>query len=164
MVNAKSDSKIAFMPIWKGHLAVVGILFITTVVVIVFVIPKYMNEEPFSDILAVQKTIQDSGLVHTVGVKEGKSWGTNLDKEEWESTYFIANAVLKHRPSDYDEVLKKIASIVFDTFPRIMEKNTVVISGAYGYDIGIANSWRSHSVQHTPVEWKQLLLERNLEE
>ena len=40
-----------------------------------------------------------------------------------------------------------------------MEKDSVVINASYGYDIGLANAWRSQRVQHTPQEWKELLLQ-----
>ena len=160
VVNISSEAALPAEPIWKGHLAIVGTLFVAVIVLITIVIPKFASKEPFSDLLAVQKDIQESGLVHVATVTVGKSSGTNLSTDgggKWESTYFATNAVLRHRPTDYDTVTTKIASIIFDTYPQIMEKNSVVINATYGYDIGIASAWNSQRVQHTPQEWKELL-------
>jgi len=160
VVNISSDEEFVVKPIWRGHLAAVSILFVAVAVVIVFVIPKFAQKEPFSDLLLVQKNIHKSGLVHVATVTVGKSLGSNLSAEgrkEWESTYFATNAVLKHRPSDYDAVATQIASIIFETYPKVMEKDSLIINVSYGYDIGIASAWRSQRIQHTPKEWKELL-------
>ena len=167
VINTKSDELFTVNPIWKGHLAVVGVLFFTVVVLITFVMPKFMSKEPFSELFTVQKNIQESGLVHVATVTVGKSSGTNFSKEgkgTWESAYFATNAVLRHRPSDYDAVARQIASIIFETYPKIMEKDSVVINATYGYDIGIASSWKSQRVQHTPKEWKVILMQSHSEE
>lgn len=161
VINVGSEKELIAKPIWKGHLVVVSTLFVTVIVLIVFVIPKFAAKEPFSDLLTVQKNIQKSGLVHVATVTVGKSSGTNLTNEgggKWESTFLAINAVLSHRPSDYDAVTTQIASIIFETYPKVMEKNSLVINASYGYDLGIASAWKSHRVQHSPQEWKDLVL------
>ena len=165
VVNIGSSEELPVKPFWKGHLAVVSTLFVTVIVLIIFVIPKFTDKEPFSRLLIVQKQIQKSGLVHVVTVTVGKSSGTNKSeegKEKWETTFLSTNAVLKHRPSDDDVVVSKIASIILETYPEVIEKNSLVINTSYGYDIGIASAWKIHRVQHAPQEWKKLLMQSNL--
>lgn len=161
VINVGSEKELIIKPVWKGHLVVVSILFFTVIGLTVFVVPKFAAKEPFSDLLAVQKNIQQSGLVHVATVTVGKSSVTNIGTEQsgkWESTFFATNAVLIHRPSDYNAVATQIASIIFKIYPKVMEKDSLVINASYGYDIGIASAWKSQRVQHSPQEWKDLLL------
>ena len=85
-----------------------------------------------------------------------------LDKEiqkkrKKETTYLAVNAVMRRRPADYGVVAKQIASIVLDTYPKVFEKDSLVINVVYGYDIGLATAWRNRKTQHTPQDWKELL-------
>lgn len=160
VIRSSHAQKFSFSPLWKGHLAVVSLIFVTVVVLITDVIPKLSHKEPFSELLAVQQSIQRSGLVHIATVTAGKSFGTNVTtegKDKWETTYFSINAVLKKRPTDYDETINTIASIILDSYPQIMEKEALLITVTYGYDIGISRAWKSQRRQHSPKEWKELL-------
>lgn len=166
VINTKSCEVFTVNPMWKGHLAVVGVWLVTVVTVVVFVIPYFANKEPFVELLSVQKSIQESGLVHTATVSVGKSSGTNFGKEggeKWESSYIATNAVLKRRPSDYEMVIKQIAAIIFESYPKVMSKDTVVISVTYGYDIGLARAWRRQNFRRAPKEWKLILMQKNSE-
>ncbi len=162
VVNITSDEKLLAKPIWKGHLSVLATLFVTVIILITSVIPHFASKEPFSDLIVVQENIQQTGLVHVATVTVGKSFGTNLGaegKEKWESTYLSTNAVLKHRPTDYDMVINQIASIILETYPQVFEKNILVINATYGYDIGISRAWKSQRRQNTPQKWKEQLSE-----
>lgn len=150
----------SLLPMWKGHLCVVGLMFVTVLVLITVIVPKLGKKEFFAELLAVQQSIQDSGLVHVATVSAGKSFGKNIrsdQKEKWETTYFSTNAVLKKEPSNYEEVINEIASVIMEHYPPIMGKDTLVIDVTYGYDIGISHAWKKQRQQHSPEEWKQIL-------
>lgn len=160
VINTNHAQEFNLEPLWKGHLAVVGLMFITVIVVTTIVIPKFSKNKFFSELLTVQQSIQDSGLVHVATVSAGKSFGTNTGTDgnkKGETTYFSANAILKSRPSDYNEIINQIASIVLKTYPQAMGKNTIIINATYGYDIGIASAWKKQSEQNSPQEWQELL-------
>jgi len=160
VVNTPTAAEYSFQPIWKGHLAVLTLLFIATFFVIAIVVPKFTQKDFFKELLIVQKGVQNSGLVHVSTVSEGKSFGTKAGTEgnkKWETTYFSINAVLKKKPSDYTIPINNIAKIVLDEYPPIMEKDALVINVTYGFDIGIARAWKSQSQQHSPKEWYELL-------
>lgn len=164
VIRTTSTQELITSPIWKGHLAIVSLIFLSVIVLTTIVIPRLSNTEFFSEILAVQKSIQKSGLVHVATVTVGKSFGTKTGaegKEKWETTFLSANAVLKHRPSNYEEVINAIASIVLDTYPPIMEKDTLIVNVTYGYDIGISYATIKERKQHSPKEWHELLSQSN---
>lgn len=138
--------------VWKPHVALVGIWFLVVIVFLV-ALPILAQKGPFPELLAVQKSIVSSGKVHTATVFVGKSWGT-INGKKMETTYFRSNAILKRRPSDYEAAAKEIATIIIREYPHIMKKDILVVTVAYGYDIGIARAWRSYNVQHSPEEWQ----------
>lgn len=134
-------------------------MFISIILVITIVIPKFAQKDFFKELLIVQKEIHSSGLVHTSKVSAGKSSGIKTGAEgpkKWESRYFSINAVLKKKPSDYAIPINNITKIVLEEYPRIMEKDALLINVTYGYDIGIASAWKGQRKQHTPKEWHEL--------
>ena len=136
-------------------MAVIGVWFII-VLGLLFFIPALSQRGVFPELLAVQKSIQSSGKVHVATTIVGKSWGTTSGKK-WESNYFRTNAILKERPSNYEGAAKEIATIVLRDYPEVMKKDVMAVTVMYGYDIGIARSWRSQNVQHSPQEWQEIL-------
>ncbi|MCP4264183.1 MAG: RDD family protein [Candidatus Brocadiaceae bacterium] len=163
VVRTTSNHELSASPIWKGHLAVVGLIFVAVIVMSTTVLPKVSKAEFFSEILAVQESIQNTNLVHVVTVTSGKSFGTRTGTEEekkWKTTFLSTNAILKKRPSDYDEIINNIASIILDNYLQIAEKDVLVVNVAYGYDIGISNSWIRQRKQLKPTEWQKLLSQK----
>jgi uncharacterized RDD family membrane protein YckC len=141
--------------LWRPHLAIVGVLLIIVVALLVFV-PALSQKGKFPELLAVQESILSSGKVHMATVMVGESWGTTSGKK-WESNYFRTNAIWKERPSDYKVAAKEIAAIVLRDYPEIMKKDIMVVTVMYGYDIGIARSWRSQTFRHSPQDWQEIL-------
>lgn len=93
------QGSVSFTPLWKGHIAVVGIWFIL-IIGLSFFIPALSQRSVFPELLEVQKSIQSSGRVHVATAGVGTSWGSSGGKK-WESTYFQMNAIWKERPGDY---------------------------------------------------------------
>ena len=149
------QGSVPLIPLWRPHLAIIGVWFITILGLLVF-IPALSQRGVFPELLAVQKSIQLSGKVHAATATVGKSWGTSSGKK-WESNYFRTNAILKERPSDYEGAAREIAAIVLRDYPEVMKKDVMAVTITYGYDIGIARSWRSQNVQHSPQEWQDIL-------
>ena len=149
--------------VWRGHFAVLGLIFAAVVVFSTVVVPGVMSTESFSGLLALQRRIYDTGLVHAAAVTSGtmyssKAGGAEKEKtEKTEKTYLSIHAVLKERPADYDRMITTFASIVMDGYTPVTEKDSLIVNVAYGYDIGIWSSWIRRSRQLSPGEWKKLL-------
>ena len=162
VVNATAVTRFSFQPLWKGHLAVLSVLFLSILIVMTIVVPKLGQKNFFKELLAVQQRIQETGLVHATNVSAGKSYGTSTgtgEATEWETTFFKVTAVLKQKPSKIDMTINEIANVVLATYPPIMEKDALVINVSYGYDIGIARAWRTQRRQNSPKEWQRLLFQ-----
>ncbi len=162
VINLPRTKKLAFRPeaLWKGHLVVLTTIFVVVIIAITIAVPKLAKTEFFKELLTVQNSIMNSGLVHSVNVSAGKSFtikaGTN-GEEKKAITHVTINAVLKKKPTDYVMPINKIAKIVLDNYPLIKGKDTLVVKVSYGYNIGIARAWESQMQSHSPKEWRDLL-------
>jgi len=64
-------------------------------------------------------------------------------------------AFLKQRAPNEDMLANKIAQIALDNNPRASQKDLVSVILVYGYDIGIASSWRKQVYNFSPQQWQE---------
>lgn len=141
--------------IWLYHWGMVGIWF---VVVIIFsvVMQGLVQKNLFSKLLKVQNSIYSLGLFHTTMASTGKGWVVFNGKKS-ETSYFNSMGILKEKPVNNELVVHQIASITFKEYPEINDLDVLTVTVLYGFDIGIAKSWRQHVERYSPSEWKQIL-------
>lgn len=159
VIKIPHNQEVSLPQMWKGHYSVIGGIFVAVIVLITVATPKLTNKVFFSELAIVQKNIEKSGLVRATTVTAGTSSGDNYGSNPnyLENSNFSVDAVLIKRPENYDEVIRKIAAIVLNTYPKANSKNTINISVTYGFDIGIAKAWTRRSQSYSPQEWKELL-------
>lgn len=148
VVRFRSSAELNVSPIWKGHLYITAAYLLLSIMLPVVVAPLVTSKEPFTDLLKVQKGIMDSGKVHMASVFVGQDAGPNGNV-----SYFSAYAVWKGEPGSFAQAEREIASIMLREYPDAVNKDLIVVAIAYGYDIGISNSWRSATDQASPKEW-----------
>lgn len=154
-VSTADSHGAAIGTVWKPHLIVSGILLAVSVGLPA--ITQGLTEKwEFSELLETQKQILSSGKVHHATAQAGKTWGQSNGKK-WERTYFQSVAFMKERPTDPAYAAREIAQIVLKANPNAMEKDIIAIITTYGYDIGIARSWRSYNASYPPEEWQRLI-------
>ncbi len=141
--------------IWRPHFAVVGIWFVTVICSSV-AMTGLSQKGVFPELLNIQQVIQDTGKVHIAKVHVGKSWKFFSDSGS-ETTYFIVNTIWKRRPTEDETPARSIAFLILDNYPAIMEKDMLSVTIAYGYDIGIAHSWKYETYSFNPDEWLERL-------
>jgi hypothetical protein len=86
----------------------------------------------------------------------GRSWQI-VGGSRSEATFFCSTAVWKRRPEDSESAARSIASIILQNYPEVAEKDVLTVIIAYGFDIGIANCWKSYTSSRSPWEWQQLV-------
>ncbi len=141
--------------VWRPHITVVGI-WVVAVIGLSVVMTGLSRKGVVPGLLDVQRAIQASGKVHVATVNVGKSWRYDNGLRS-ETTYFYSNAIWKRRPQDEESAARVVASIILSNYPAIDEQDVLTVSIAYGFDIGIAHAWRSHTSTHSPKEWQQLV-------
>ena len=70
-------------------------------------------------------------------------------------TYAAANVILDSSHGDFDAIADRSAQTILTAWPAAAERDSIRVSVVYGFDIGIASSWRSQNFSFTPSEWKQ---------
>lgn len=152
VVRATDVEPPAQVAIWKYHTVIAcsaaALMLIAGISISIFVSEKF----DLSSLASLQEHIHDSGKVHFSSVFVGNSWGPGGER-----SYLKIDAVWKGRPDSYETAASDIAAIVLRDYPEVVKKDVVVINIVYGFDIGIASSWQSHSSVHSPSEWHQKL-------
>ena len=154
VVKTPNAAPVRFTGIWKGHLKAIGI-WSALVICFSIVSPILSRQGLFLELLEVQKKIQSTGQVHAAATMVGKKRITGNE----ENTFFQAHAIWKTRLKEPDVAAAEaeVASIVLSEYRDIMEKDFLIITVSYGYDIGISRAWTSYHVRHTPEEWIEIL-------
>jgi hypothetical protein len=68
-------------------------------------------------------------------------------------SYLSTGTVWKSEPHSFEQAEREIASIVLSDYPDALNKDAIVVTVVYGYDIGISSTWRSATDQASPAEW-----------
>jgi uncharacterized RDD family membrane protein YckC len=161
VVKTRPKGEVVVSPVWKFHLIIVGIWFFVTISFCV-VAPMIAQKGVFPELLALQKSIQSTGKVHTATAFVGKSWGS-MGGKQWESTYFHSNAIWKTRPEDYQAAASEVASLVLSEYSKIMDKDVLAVTVTYGFDIGIARAWNKQNFHYSPQEWIEILDKKDID-
>jgi uncharacterized RDD family membrane protein YckC len=138
-------------PLWRGHFFIVGAWCLACIGLMVGA-PLLSKAKTFGDLLVVQQRILESGKVSHATVMTGSTW-TYLDGVKEERTYVQSTVTMRVRPSDYEVAAREIAATILKNYPAIAEKDFLIITVSYGYDIGIARTWIMQNFRHSPREW-----------
>jgi hypothetical protein len=61
------------------------------------------------------------------------------------------------KSEDQEAFADRVAELILTHDPHVQDYDEMLIQVVRGYDLGIAHFSLSHSVQHTPAEWKSRL-------
>jgi len=139
----------------RPHLYAVGLWFLA-ISVLSLIMMRVSQDDMFVESRAVQGSIEEISSIHAAAVGAGKGWRI-VDNSATEWTYYNVTATWKGEPQDMESAAQSIASMVLEQSPTSMESDTLSISIRYGYDLGIASSWKSQTFSHTPQQWQEML-------
>lgn len=142
-------------PVWRGHYVAVAVL---CVVILggTFAVVRLMDSPAFSGLFAVQQKIHATGVYVPASVMVGKSFSKSVGGNSSETHYVSVTVRMKRRPTNHIADATRVAAIVLSEFPTAREKDVIVVSIVYGYDIGIARSWLSQSFRYAPADWERM--------
>ncbi len=135
--------------VWKPHLLVVGILFITAAFIPAFT-SSIANSEPFKGLLLAQSEVMKNPLVSHATVSYGQSSFTSAKEETKTTTYVSVQVFLKENIVSDIELARQLSEVLAKKYPESLKKDVIQIHLTYGYDIGIASQWRSHAHNFDP--------------
>ena len=139
--------------LWKGHYAVVSLLFIAAASSPV-VTANLAETAPFSELLSLQQAIQNEPEVQYASVNIGKSTVTTLSTGTTVTNSISSRIVLAEKLDNYEELAGKSAQIILRDYPRAIEKDLITVTIVYGYDIGISSAWKGQNFSLSPEQWR----------
>ncbi len=152
VVPGDVNSPLTVVPVDKFHYAVIAAWMIS-VLVIPNIVGSQLRKKPvLQDISVTYRKLQESNDQYLLELMVGKTYGT------WGNYRYLAvKALSKTEPSSYEMAVQNIAARVLSAYPRISEVDRLIVRVMYGYDIGIASTWKRQENNHTVSEWREKL-------
>lgn len=152
VVMANAEGSIPATKTWRLHLTVCTLLLVASGVA-----PYYLKglatNEPFASMMNIYRAAMTEPSVVNVQVNKGKSFVTSLKNGRSESTYLNLVAYINKPDIQNAGNAKRLAMLAITTDSTVNSVDVIQVTLAYGYDIGIASSWRSQTYSHSPGEW-----------
>lgn len=156
VVNITAERIPNGLQIWRGHYVVVALLLLSAMAVPLFAW-RLSNSSPFKEMLVTQEEILNIPNVATAAVDAGFTAFHSIRGSSTTTSYIATKATLQHKVEDANSLANQIAVVIFDKIPGASEKDVVAINIRYGYDIGIASSWKGTNYAFAPMQWKKRL-------
>jgi len=155
VVNASVPGHIMVGSLSRIHYVVISgwllcVLLFTTVIA-----PKMASQTEIMNTLSIQLYQMENvaGVSVSIGTASGPQ-GSNR--------YVAARVILRREPQDIESTAEQVARVILNAGPSISaEEDVIVVSVVYGYDIGIAGSWKGYSDRLSPAEWRERLEQKD---
>jgi uncharacterized RDD family membrane protein YckC len=149
VVRAQTANAPLLQPVWKGHLAVIGALFVLTSGVTAYSYSAVAHGALQPLLRAQQQVIRLPG-VRAAGVFQGTSFLPG-DKRV---NFLTVNAVPRVDKADEWALARQIADTTLAAYPAAQELDTMSVTLMRGYDIGIAANWNARTFNASPAAWR----------
>ena len=136
---------------WGGHRAIAAALVVLAGAT-PLMFPALMHIPVFAGLQAIylrvsaQPEVQSANVVETVG----RVYGTQAVGVQHE---LRIEATIVRPPSDPVPLSTRLAGIALQAYPDAAHDDRIVVILAYGFDIGIASSWRANEMALAPDQW-----------
>jgi hypothetical protein len=152
VVVSKAPDAVTVASPWRPHLVICALLIVLSAAIPYFT-KGLAASEPFASLMSVLHTVQAEPWVVHARVNKGKSFTTTTNKGRSETSYLNITAYAKDPDIENAERAKHLAKLALAVDASATTLDVVQVTLVYGYDIGIASSWKSHNYGHSPAEW-----------
>jgi len=152
VVSADASGPVAAAGTWQGHLAVCAMLVLASAVLPYFA-KGLAAGEPFAALLNVYRAVNAEPWVISSRVAKGQKFTSKSETDQSSSNYFAITAYSKDRDIENVERARTLAKLALSIDRSAADVDVIVVTLVYGYDIGIASSWRSYRHAFPPSEW-----------
>ncbi|MBB4770773.1 RDD family protein [Xanthomonas sp. LMG 8993] len=131
------------MPVWRVHLVVVAVLMIAAAAVPAFT-GQLAQSDYFKDLLAAHEAVSAEPGVQSARIVHNTVFGTpNVES-------VVVQVNLSERRIDDKALAEHLARVVLANDKKAATMSAIHVTLVYGYDLGIASSWRSMGYQFAP--------------
>ena len=152
VVASESKGTVAAPAPWPLHLVVCGLLILASALTPYFT-KGLAAIEPFASLMNVYRAVSAEPWVVHAKVTKGKTFTSTLGKGQSEITQLNITAYTKDSHIENIERARQLAKLALATDTSANSLDILQVTLVYGYDIGIASSWRSQNHAHSPQEW-----------
>jgi uncharacterized RDD family membrane protein YckC len=138
--------------IWTTHFIIVGATLLIFGLGGVFAARKLEQRAPFSDLLALQSAIIQSGKVRTAGVSIKNDWTKGRT-----SNSIVVTATPSNTKVDDKTQAEEIAAIALNTSPKTSEMDSLDIVIIHAVNFGLLHYSYNRPFRHSPQEWQKVL-------
>jgi len=134
------------MPLWRGHVATVAVLVLVSLS-LPLAAQRISRAAVFADLMPAYGAVNAEPGVENAVVNIG--WARNNGVE----VTYTALAAQLSSPKVEDEMLaRRLALRAVAASPSLAKRDLMQVTLSYGFDLGIANAWRSFRFQFDPAE------------
>ncbi|WP_242164399.1 RDD family protein [Lysobacter sp. M15] len=129
----------ALPTVWKPHLWIVAGLCVAAACLPLGILPL-LQRQPFAGLMPAYQAVAALPGVQSAGVQRGFHKVMGGDRTDW-----VTVTVRRKVPRvDDQDFAQQVAQLVMDKYPASREQDQLFVVLTYGYNIGIASSWRTH--------------------
>jgi uncharacterized RDD family membrane protein YckC len=152
VVSAEGAGPVASAAPWRVHLGVCAILVVASGITPYFT-KNLAAMQPFASLVNVLRAVTSEPWVVHALVTKGKTFTAMTGQGKSTSTYLRISAYLKDPGIKNAGRAKQLAKMALSIDSSAASLDIIQVNLVYGYDIGIASSWRSQDNAHSPAEW-----------
>lgn len=148
VVRASGTGVPVLAPVWRGHLAALGAMAAVGVGAGGYMVATFGQGtlQPLADLQ--QQVVRLPG-VRSAGVVTGVAFASSGTRTRMLTVQTVANA----DAGDANALARRIADIVFTTYPPARQVDMLSVTVRRGYDIGIGSRWTTVRLDMSPAEW-----------
>jgi uncharacterized RDD family membrane protein YckC len=152
LAKGHHNEPIKVPPTWPVHLAVCGVLIIGSAFV-----PQYahhaVGKQFWLPVHSIEEAVSAISWVDHAQVYKVQTQVSTPDKGKARIAYLSVVAFIKDADVENADRARQLAKLALAADPQAHRLDTIEVQLVYGYDIGIAESWRGQNHSHAPAEW-----------
>jgi uncharacterized RDD family membrane protein YckC len=142
----RATRAVPFPVMWRGHLVVVALLAVLALSAPVLA-SRFAQTQTFAGILMLSQTLSTQPHVITAQVVRNTMWFNGNVSHALQSSLRLDAPMV-----DDSDMARRFAQQMAKGDPDIASEDAVVVTLAYGYDMGIASGWKRHGYSFRPGE------------
>ncbi len=154
VINISADKQ-SIAPIWKGHLVIVALLFLTAAAVPAFTNDGMaMDNGLFKELIAVQTALLSEPNISSAGVHQNTHTFTDNDGSQTVTESLSIEIPMDKNNISDEGFAKNVAKKAYSSYALANEVDVVYVSLSYGYNIGIASKSQYYRYEFESSELK----------
>lgn len=152
VVRSDVSEELAATDVWRPHLVVCSVLLILGAAG-PLITSQFANSGPYPGLLNVQDRVSSLPWVIHAQPTSGTQTFTSVKKGKSTTSYFHIVALILDDDIENERRAIEVMTAAIEAHPDVQESEVLQVTLVYGFDIGIASSWRRRTFSDSPSNW-----------